>query len=204
MVRSLTFAFVTFGTAAVLSAQAPAPSTARPPADQPAAQQPAEKPYTPAPAQTPSPAAEPATQQPATTTSTSQMSSTTTAGQVTYSGCLKPGPTAGSWVLESAQLAPAAGASSSAQAPVGTSGANSRQTLLLVTKPTDDLTAHANHQIQVVGSVAPSISTSMSSSSSAPGAASPSTSTTTTTSSSASARTTFNVDSFKMVSSSCK
>src|SRR5581483_12291142 len=112
MVRSFTFALAVLGTAAVLSAQAQTPSQGRPPVDQPAGQQP---PYTPAPSPMPP---DPASQPP--TTSTTTMSSSTTtatdAGKVTWSGCLKPGATAGTWMLDNATLAPASGSTAGASA----------------------------------------------------------------------------------------
>jgi hypothetical protein len=97
---------------------------------------------------------------------------------------VKPGPTPGSWILESAELAPAAGSSS----PVGTAGSAAKSTFILSTKPGDDLKAHANHKIDVTGTVAPASASSATASSA--------TSTT-------APKQTFNVDSFKMVSASC-
>jgi hypothetical protein len=101
---------------------------------------------------------------------------------------VKPGPTPGSWILESAELAPAAGSSS----PVGTAGSAAKSTFILNTKPGDDLKAHANHKIDVTGTVAPASASSATASS----ATSTATATTAT-------KQTFNVDSFKMVSASC-
>jgi hypothetical protein len=170
MVRSLTFALATVGAAAVLFAQAPAPDQpagGRPGAQAPSTQQPA----TPA----PNPSTEPS-QRPSTPMSSAS------GEKATWRGCVKPGATPGSWILESAELAPAAGASS----PVGTAGAG-KSTFILSTKPGDDLKAHANHKIEVTGTVAPASSSSPSSASS----------------SSSTARQTFNVDSFKMVSATC-
>jgi hypothetical protein len=74
---------------------------------------------------------------------------------------------------------------------VGTAGASaSKETFNLTVKPSDNLTPHANHKIEVTGTTSPAIATSMS-----PGAASPST---------AAPKQNFTVDSFKMVSASCQ
>ena len=75
--------------AAVVTAQAPAgEKPAGAPAEQPAAQQPA----------TPKPSTPPASAQSA-------------ASKVTYTGCVKQGTTAGTWILENAEAASKPGAS---------------------------------------------------------------------------------------------
>ena len=107
-------------------------------ADKPA--QPAtDKPTTAAPASPPSPSQQPA--KPAET-------STSAANKVTYTGCVKPGTAAGSWILEDAEAAQKAGASGST---VGTSGA--KMTFSLTPASSVDLKPHANHKIEVVGTV---------------------------------------------------
>jgi hypothetical protein len=108
--------------------------------------------------------------------------------KVTLTGCLKPGATAGTWTFETT-AAPAAGGAA-ASSPVGTSGAAAaKRTYNLTTKPSDNLTPHANHKIEVIGSVAPS----------KPGAAASAEP-----ASDSAPRLTLNVDSFKMVSPSCQ
>jgi len=165
MIRSLAIVPAMLCAAALVSAQAPAGRPAGDPADQPAVQQPA----TPAAPQSPS-ASIPSSM----------------AGKVTYTGCVKPGTTPGTFILDSAELSPAAGASSAAgQSPVGTSG--TKATLNLTTKAGTDLKPHANHKVEVVGSVAPPKA----------GAAADA-------SASAKPNIEFNVDSFKMVSASCQ
>jgi hypothetical protein len=147
-------------TAVVATAQAPAgdkPAGNAPAADQqPAAQQPT----TPRPS---SPAQEPAS----------------AANKVTYTGCVKSGATAGTWILESAEVAPKPGAAPGA---VGTSGA--KTTLSLQPAASVNLTPHANHKVEVVGMLAKP----KASSPSAPGAK---------------AEQEFSVESLKMVSATC-
>ena len=121
-------------TAAIVTAQAPAGE--KPAGDQPRAQEPA----------TPKPSTPPATP------STPPASSQSAAGKVTYTGCLKQGESAGSWILENAEAAAKPGAS--APGAVGTSGA-SKTTFSLDPAATVNLTPHANHKIEVVGMVAP-------------------------------------------------
>jgi hypothetical protein len=109
--------------------------------------------------------------------------------KVTMTGCLKPGATAGSWTLETS---PVAAGASSASTPVGTSGtAGAKQTYNLIAKPSDDLKPHANHKIEVMGTVSPAIATRITPSEAAPRDA-------------AAPRQTFNVESFKMVAASCQ
>ena len=145
-------------TAAVISAQAPA-APANPPADQPAAQQPTTpKPSTPS-------------------------ASATAANKVTYTGCVKPGTTSGSWILENAEVASKAG---SAPGTVGTSG-TSKTTFNLEPAATVNLTPHANHKVELVGTLSPAKpadAASSAASSSAP-------------------RQQFSVESMKMVSATC-
>ena len=120
MIRSLTIIPAMLCAAAIVAAQAP-------PQDKPAAP--------PAPSQE---AARPPSQdKPAAST-------------VTYTGCLKPGATPDSWVLESAEV----GTGAAKPDTVGTSGAP-KATLNLNAKPGTDLKTHANHRISVVGSIAP-------------------------------------------------
>ncbi|HET7157763.1 MAG TPA: hypothetical protein VFI62_02135 [Burkholderiales bacterium] len=127
-------------TAALVTAQAPAgdkPASNPPAVQQPAAQQP---PATPKPTTPP-----PSAQAPA------RPSESMAANKATYTGCLKPGTTAGTWILESAEVAAKAGAAPSA---VGTSGA-SKTTFTLEPAATVNLTPHANHKVEVVGIVSP-------------------------------------------------
>ena len=115
--------------AAVVTAQAPAGD--RPTNPPPAAQQPA--PTTP-------PAA---AQQPA-------KPDASAANKVTYVGCVKPGTGAGTWILENAEVAPKPGAA----ATVGTSG-TSKMTFNLNPAATVNLTPHANHKVEIVGTLSP-------------------------------------------------
>ena len=98
------------------------------------------------------------------------------AGKVTYTGCLKPGTAADSWTLENAEVASAAGKSTA------TSGSASKMTIGLSAKPTENLKPHANHKIEVTGTV--SKTGGASSSSTTPGQ-------------------TLAVESFKMVAATC-
>jgi hypothetical protein len=150
-------------TAVVATAQAPAgdkPADTSPTAAQPTAQQPpAQQPTTPKPSTS---AKEPA------------------AGKVTYTGCVKPGTTAGTWILENAEIAAKPGAAPGA---VGTSGA-SKTTLSLEPAASVNLTPHANHKVEVSGMLEK------------PSASSPS-------ASGATAKQEFSVESLKMVSATC-
>ena len=98
---------------------------------------------------------QPAAQQPA----PAPASPATAASKVTYSGCLKPGTAAGSWALENAEIPSMASAQAKpGDSPVGTSGA-AMKAFNLSTK--EDLKAHANHKIEVTGTVSqPSASAS--------------------------------------------
>lgn len=154
--------------AAMVTAQAPA-------GDKPAAEQPtAQQPTTPRPTTPPSTAQEPA--RPA------EMAAKA-AGKVTYTGCVKPGTAAGSWILENAEVQRAGGAS--APSAVGTSGA-SKMTLNLDPAATVNLTPHANHKVEVVGIAAPAKAGDTPSASAAGAAAAK-----------------FSVESVKMVSATC-
>jgi hypothetical protein len=135
------------------------------------AQAPAEQPTTP----------KPAAQQPERPAESSIM----TANKLTYSGCLKPGTTTGTWILESAEVAPKAGAAPSS---VGTSGA-AKMTLNLDPAATVNLKPHANHKVEVVGLLSPA----------KPGAeAAPSSA-----AAAQALRQQFSVESMKMVSATC-
>jgi hypothetical protein len=121
-------------------------------------------------AQTPAPAGQD-TQKPSAPSAPATQSSSS-AGKVTYTGCLKPGTAADTWTLENAEASKGA-----AGATAATSGA-SKQTLSLSVKPTENIKPHANHKIEVTGTMGKPAS----------GAAS---------------TPTFNVESFKMVSATC-
>ena len=121
-------------------------------------------------------------------------------GKVTYTGCLKPGATADSWILENAEVSAlgasprAEGASSTPQGATATAGrAPSNTTLALTVKPTDNVKPHANHKIEVVGTVSASDASAKAAGAPAPGASAASTT----------PRQNFNVESFKMVSATC-
>jgi hypothetical protein len=162
-------------TAAIVSAQAPAAD--RPTNYPPATQQPA----TPRPTTPPTSAQEPA--------KPSEMS-TATANKVTYTGCVKPGTTAETWVLENAEVAQKAGAS--APSTVGTSG--SKMVFNLDPTATVNLKAHANHKVEVVGMVSPAKGSAGSTASAA---------TPTGTAGTHAAHQQFSVESVKMVSATC-
>jgi hypothetical protein len=155
-------------TAAMVTAQAPAgekPADNTPTAQQPAGQQPTTpRPTTPTPADT----------------------SAKAGAKVTYTGCVKPGTTAGSWILENAEVQRAGGAS--APSAVGTSGA-SKMTLNLEPAATVNLTPHANHKVEVVGTASPAKAGADTPSASAEGAGA--------------TRQQFSVESLKMVSATC-
>lgn len=94
-------------------------------------------------------ASPPAVQQPAAQQPTSPApEKSTAANKVTYTGCVKPGTAPETWILENAEVA------KPGQATAGTSGAM-KTTLNLSTKAGTDLKPHANHKIEVVGTVAP-------------------------------------------------
>lgn len=156
--------------AAMVTAQAPAGDK---PADTPAA---AERPA----------AQQPAAQQPTTPRPTSPPSETSAANKVTYTGCVKPGTTAGTWILENAEVASKAGAS--APGAVGTSGA-AKVALSLEPAATVNLTPHANHKVELVGTLSPAKAGAAAAPSGAAGAQAP--------------RQQFSVVSLKMVSPTC-
>ena len=135
MIRSLYAIPATFClAAAVVTAQAPAGD--KPPSYPPATQQPAGQP--------------PAGQQPAAEKPNPTSPSPAMAGnKITYVGCVKPGTSTGTWVLENAEAQK--GADSGA---VGTSG-KSTTTLTLVPAATVNLKAHANHKVEIVGMMSP-------------------------------------------------
>ena len=91
------------------------------------------------------PASNPATQQPP----PQQPSSTMTGNKITYVGCIKPGASTGTWVLETAEAQKAGATGSGA---VGTSG-KSTTTLNLDPAATVNLKAHANHKVEIVGTM---------------------------------------------------
>lgn len=167
--------------AALVTAQAPAgdpPAGKYPAAEQPREQEPAaQQPTTPRPA-TPQPSA----QQPTRPAETSTMA----ANKVTYTGCIKPGTTTGTWILENAEVAQRAGAAST-PGTVGTSGtASAKMSFDLDPAATVNLKPHANHKVEVVGILSPA----------RPGAAP-------TADGHAAARQQFSVESLKMVSGTC-
>ena len=151
--------------AAVVTAQAQAPADRpTPAAEQPAAQQPT----------TPRPSTPPA--RPA--------ESASAANKVTYTGCVKPGTATDTWILENAEAAQKAGA---APSTVGTSG-TSKMTFNLDPAATVNLKSHANHKVELVGTLAPAKPDA--SSAGAAGATS-------------APRQQFSVESLKMVSATC-
>jgi hypothetical protein len=105
-------------------------------ADNPAAQAPQQPTQKPAPAPEQKPAA-PAPEK-----------SAAAANKVTYSGCVKPGSAPETWILENAEVA------KPGQTTAATSG-GMKTTLNLTTKAGTDLKPHANHKIEVVGTIAP-------------------------------------------------
>jgi hypothetical protein len=161
--------------AAVVTAQTPAgdkPADTRPATQQPAGQQPAKP----------------------------SQSSTMAGDKVTYTGCVKPGTTAGTWTLENAQAAAKAGASS--PSTVGTSGTGT--TLNLDPAATVNLKAHANHKVEIVGTLAPAKSgTDAAGSSAGASATAGASSSTAGAAGSSAARQQFSVESLKMVSATC-
>jgi hypothetical protein len=158
MVRSLSLLPVLLCAAAIATAQTPAPErTAGTAGEAPAVQQPATQ--------------QPPAQQPAAPIPEKSVA----VSKVTYTGCVKPGTAPETWILENAEVA------RPGQTPTATSGAT-KTTFNLTTKVGTDLTPHANHKIEVVGTVAPA----------KPGAVS-----------GQPARQEFAVESIKMVSATC-
>ncbi len=123
--------------AAVVTAQAPAGD--KPASNPPATQQPAGQP----------PAGQqPSSGKPTTASPSSQQPSSTMAGnKITYVGCVKPGTSTGTWVLENAEAQKAGVTGSGA---VGRSG-GSTMTLNLDPAATVNLKTHANHKVEIVG-----------------------------------------------------
>ena len=88
---------------------------------------------------------------PTTNPSSSHQPSSTMAGnKATYVGCLKPGTSNGTWVLENAEAQKTGAAGAGA---VGTSG-GSKMSLNLHPAATVNLKAHANHKVELVGVMA--------------------------------------------------
>jgi hypothetical protein len=122
--------------AAVVTAQAPAGD--KPASNPPATQQPAGQP----------PAGQqPSTGGPTTASPSSQQPSSMAGNKITYVGCVKPGTSTGTWVLENAEAQKAGATGAGA---VGTSG-GSTTTLNLDPAATVNLKAHANHKVEIVG-----------------------------------------------------
>src|SRR5688572_3153643 len=168
--------------AALVSAQAPtqnAPAAEKPAAQTPTPQPAAQQPTTPRPATPPAPVQEPARE-----------TLTMAAKKVTYTGCLKPGTATGSWILENAEVAQRAGASTT-PSTVGTSG-TAKMSFNLNPAATVNLKPHANHKVEVVGILSPARS-------SADATAAPSTPA----APQAAARQQFSVESVNMVSATC-
>ena len=146
----------------------------------------------------------PSTQQPAgAQPATPSQSSAMAGNKVTYTGCIKPGTADGTWTLENAQVAGKADASSST---VGTSGTPGTA-FNLDPAATVNLKAHANHKVELVGTLAPAKAAGAGASSTAgastPGAGAPGASATAGASGSSAARQQFSVESLKMVSATC-
>jgi len=170
MLRSFTLLMTIVWAGATIAAQSPEPSAPAAPGG--AAQQ---APATPRP--DPGPSSTPAAQR-------------SDAGKVTYVGCVKPGTGADSFVLESASIAPVAGASSAPSA-VGTSGAGKGMNLNLAARTGTDLKAHLNQKVEVTGTMSkPSASASASAGDAAASAT-------------AKPAMSFNVETVKMVAASC-
>ena len=177
--------------AAVVTAQAP--TADRPANNPPATQQPeTARPATPQP-ETPRPTTPPTSaQQPARPSDSSTMA----ANKVSYTGCIKPGTTAGTWVLENAEVAQKAGAS--APSSVGTSG--SKMSFNLDPAATVNLKAHANHKVELSGMLSPAKAGSATSTTPAAGAAGAAGASG---AAGAHAHQQFSVESVKMVSATC-
>jgi len=161
MVRSVIVLPVLLCAAAVAAAQTPT-------ADRPTA--------TAGTADNPPAVQQPATQQPPAQQPPAPMPEKSMAqNKVTYAGCVKPGTAPETWILENAEVA------RPGQTTTATSGAP-KPTFNLTTKVGTDLKPHANHRIEVVGTVVPA----------RPGAVS-----------GQPARQELTVESIKMVSTSC-
>jgi hypothetical protein len=107
-------------------------------------------------------------------------------------GCVKAGSAAGSYILANAAPAatPAAGGAASSDVR-GTSGSTKSYNLTL--KPSDDLSKHVNHKIEVTGTVSPASASASAGAGAAKEGAS----------ASATPTESFTVTSFKMVSATC-
>jgi hypothetical protein len=146
MVRTMTFVVAILSAAAIVAAQAPAqPAPPKGGGDAPAIQQPA--PTTPP-------------------SSPGQKPMASSAGKVTYTGCVKPGSAADSWILENAEIAgketAAAGAAgekpagAAGEKPSGVATAGAKKTFNLDPAASVDLKTHANHKVELIGTLAPS------------------------------------------------
>ena len=159
MLWKLTVATGILGAATTLAAQAPGQQA---PADRPA--------------------------NPPTTEQRSPQSSDTKENKITVAGCLKPGASAGSFILADAGMAAPANRETPPVAQ-GTAGSVAKS-YSIVAKPGEDLAKHVNHKIEVTGTV------SASRPASAPPPETPS-------SGAPQPAATFNVESFKMVAMTC-
>ena len=92
------------------------------------------------------PASTPATQEPA-GQALQPPSSPKAGNRITYVGCVKPGTSTGTWMLENAEAQEVGATASGA---VGTSGRSTR-TLNLDPAATVNLKAHVNHKVEIVG-----------------------------------------------------
>lgn len=167
-------------TAALVAAQGEKPTTQKP--TTPPRAEPAQPAVPAQPGQQPAQPAVPAEPSPKATANKA-------ANTVTYTGCIKPGTTTGTWILESAEVAARPGASS--PGTVGTSG-TSKITLDLDPAATVNLKAHANHKVELVGMLSPAKAPTEAPPASAAGATTAQT-----------ARQQFSVQSLKMVSATC-
>lgn len=181
MIRSFyTVLAAIFVSAALVSAQGEKPTTPNP--TTPPRAEPAQPAVPAQPGQQPAQPAVPAEPSPRATANKS-------ANTVTYTGCIKPGTTAGTWILEGAEVAARPGASS--PGAVGTSG-TSKMAFDLDPAATVNLKAHANHRVELVGTLAPAKAPTDAPPASAAGASTAQT-----------ARQQFSVESLKMVSATC-
>jgi hypothetical protein len=138
MVRTMTFVVAILSAAAIVAAQAPAqPAPPKGGGDAPAIQQPA--PTTPP-------------------SSPGQKPMASSAGKVTYTGCVKPGSAADSWILENAEIAgkETAAAGAAGEKPSGVATAGAKKTFNLDPAASVDLKTHANHKVELIGTLAPS------------------------------------------------
>ncbi len=74
----------------------------------------------------------------------------TEANKVTISGCVKPGASAGTFILSNAAITPAAPSRETAPT-TGTAG--STKSYNVVVKPGEELSKHVNHKIEVTGTL---------------------------------------------------